>query len=261
MCSPSAGASISSQMVGRNPASVLPAPVAATSKRAPPAPRQVEHLELVPPRLPAARGEPVLDDLGQGGGRSAFVSLYRLRWRVLGSWIEPFPEGIYVAPGRRLGRSLACPRPQALVTHGHADHARGGHGAVWATPETLAIMDVRYGEQAGNPVAYGETVRVGEVDVRFVPAGHVLGSAQIVLEYRGERVVVSGDYKRRARPDLRAVRAGAVRHLHHRGDVRPAGVPPSRHRQPRSTGCSTACTPIRRAACWSALMRSARRSG
>ncbi|HEX6219329.1 MAG TPA: ligase-associated DNA damage response exonuclease, partial [Sphingomicrobium sp.] len=82
----------------------------------------------------------------------------------------------------------------------HADHARGGHGAVWATPETLAIMATRYGEQRDNRIAYDESVRIGEVDVRFVPAGHVLGSAQIVLEYGGERVVVSGDYKRRPDP-------------------------------------------------------------
>ena len=92
------------------------------------------------------------------------------------------------------------PKDRALVTHGHADHARGGHRAVWATPETLAIMDVRYGEQNAHPVALGETMSFGEVDVRFVPAGHVLGSAQIVLEHDGEIVVVSGDYKRRSDP-------------------------------------------------------------
>ena len=117
------------------------------------------------------------------------------------------------------------------MTHGHADHARGGHGAVLATPGTLAIMETRYGGQNGQPVAYGESVRLGDVEVRFVPAGHVLGSAQIVLEYRGERVVVSGDYKRRPDPDLRAVRAGAVRHLHHRSDLRPARLPPPRYRR------------------------------
>ncbi len=92
------------------------------------------------------------------------------------------------------------PKPRALVTHGHADHARGGHGAVLATPETLAIMAARYGPQTGQPVGYGETVRLGDVAVRFVPAGHVLGSAQIVLERGNERVVVSGDYKRRPDP-------------------------------------------------------------
>lgn len=71
---------------------------------------------------------------------------------------------------------------------------------MWATPETLAIMATRYGEQNGQPIGYDESARLGEVDVRFVPAGHVLGSAQIILEYQGERVVVSGDYKRRADP-------------------------------------------------------------
>ena len=117
----------------------------------------------------------------------------------LGSWIEPFPEGIYVKPADAWV-DPSQPKDRALVTHGHADHARGGHKAVWATPETLAIMGVRYGQQNAQPVDYGETVRIGEVKVSFVPAGHVLGSAQIILDYAGERVVVSGDYKRRPDP-------------------------------------------------------------
>jgi len=118
----------------------------------------------------------------------------------LGSWIESHPEGIYVRPADAW-IDPSQPKAKALVTHGHADHARGGHSAVMATPETLAIMECRYGPQSGGQaVAYDETVRVGDVDVRFVPAGHVLGSAQIVLEHKGERVVVSGDYKRRPDP-------------------------------------------------------------
>jgi putative mRNA 3-end processing factor len=117
----------------------------------------------------------------------------------LGSWIKAHPEGIYVQPADAW-IDPSSPKPKALVTHGHSDHARGGHGAVLATPETLAIMEVRCGPQNGQRAAYDETIRVGEVDVRFVPAGHVLGSAQIVLEHKGERVVVSGDYKRRPDP-------------------------------------------------------------
>ena len=117
----------------------------------------------------------------------------------LGSWVKPFPEGIYVKPADAW-IDPSSPKPTALVTHGHADHARGGHGKVFATPETLAIMDCRYGPQTGAEVAYGETVRLGEVDICFVPAGHVLGSAQIVLEHGGEKIVVSGDYKRRPDP-------------------------------------------------------------
>jgi putative mRNA 3-end processing factor len=117
----------------------------------------------------------------------------------LGSWIESHPEGIYVRPADAW-IDPSQPKAKAMVTHGHSDHARGGHAAVLATPETLAIMEVRCGPQNGQSAAYDETIRVGEDDVRFVPAGHVLGSAQIVLEHRGERIVVSGDYKRRPDP-------------------------------------------------------------
>jgi len=117
----------------------------------------------------------------------------------LGDWITPHPQGIYVAPAD-VWIDPSVPSPRALVTHGHADHARGGHEAVWATPETLAIMEARYGPQAGHAVQYGEPRDMGGVEVEFVPAGHVLGSAQIVLRYRGETIVVSGDYKRRPDP-------------------------------------------------------------
>jgi putative mRNA 3-end processing factor len=117
----------------------------------------------------------------------------------LGSWIEARPEGIYI-PAADAWVDPSIPKPRALITHGHADHARGGHGAVLATAETLAIMECRYGPQAGQTLGYSQTLRIGDVDVSFVPAGHVIGSAQIVLERGGERIVVSGDYKRRPDP-------------------------------------------------------------
>ena len=117
----------------------------------------------------------------------------------LGSWIESHPEGIYVRPADAW-IDPSQPKPKALITHGHSDHARGGHGAVLATSETLAIMEVRCGPQNGQAAPYDEMIRIDGVDVRFVPAGHVLGSAQIVFEHKGERVVVSGDYKRRPDP-------------------------------------------------------------
>ena len=118
----------------------------------------------------------------------------------LGSWIESHPEGIYVRPADAW-IDPSQPKDRAWVTHGHADHARGGHSKVLATRETLAIMECRYGPQpGGQAIGYGDSLRVGDVDVRFVPAGHVLGSAQIVMEYHGERIVVSGDYKRREDP-------------------------------------------------------------
>ncbi len=118
------------------------------------------------------------------------------------SWIQVTDRGLYVAPGDFfVDPTRAVDR--AVVTHGHADHARPNHRAVLATAETLAIMRHRYGERAGEvhePLGYGETRRIGEVELRLAPAGHVLGSAQVVLDYRGSRVVVSGDYKRQADP-------------------------------------------------------------
>ncbi|ABF52012.1 ligase-associated DNA damage response exonuclease [Sphingopyxis alaskensis] len=123
------------------------------------------------------------------------------------TWIEPHPGGIYVKPAD-LWIDPSRPVPRAAVTHGHADHARSGHGAVFATPETLAIMALRYGVDVAashnRGFAYGEGFERGGVRFSFHPAGHVLGSAQILMEYRGERIVVTGDYKRRADPTCAA---------------------------------------------------------
>jgi putative mRNA 3-end processing factor len=112
------------------------------------------------------------------------------------------PEGLYCPPGD-FHIDPVRPVPRAIITHGHSDHARSGHGAVLATPETLAIMAARYGENfagATEAAPYGKAIARGGVDVSLVPAGHVLGSAQAVLRWKGMTVVVSGDYKRRRDP-------------------------------------------------------------
>ncbi len=93
----------------------------------------------------------------------------------------------------------ASPKARAIITHGHADHARSGHGAVLATPDTIAIMKTRYGEDcAGSfqPLQFGVPLEIDGVTVTLHPAGHILGSAQVLLEHRGQRIVVTGDYKR-----------------------------------------------------------------
>jgi putative mRNA 3-end processing factor len=108
------------------------------------------------------------------------------------------PSGLY-CPGGGFHIDPLRPVERALITHGHSDHARAGHGAVMATRETLGIMAVRYGEDfagATQIAQLGETMRAGDVSVQFRPAGHVLGSAQIVVERGACRLVVSGDYKR-----------------------------------------------------------------
>lgn len=118
------------------------------------------------------------------------------------TWLRPVPGGLYCAPGDfYVDPTRAVDR--AVITHGHADHARAGHGKVLATAETLAIMTARYEEEdtpGRQALAYGEAVTVGDVTIRLIPAGHVLGSAQAVLEHNGQRIIVSGDYKRRHDP-------------------------------------------------------------
>jgi len=114
----------------------------------------------------------------------------------------PKPEGLYCAPGDFYIDPVR-PVARAVITHGHADHARAGHGAVLATAATLDIMAERYGlEFAGamQAAAYGEAVPRDAVEVTLVPAGHVLGSAQAVVRWKGLTMVVSGDYKRRRDP-------------------------------------------------------------
>jgi putative mRNA 3-end processing factor len=114
----------------------------------------------------------------------------------------PTPSGVCCKPG---GFHIDPTRPveKALITHGHSDHARAGHGAVLATQETLDIMRLRYGEGfAGSTqvVRYGETLTLGGTQVSFHPAGHVLGSAQIRVACGGMTIVASGDYKDVADP-------------------------------------------------------------
>src|ERR1700730_7969513 len=90
------------------------------------------------------------------------------------------------------------PVERAVITHGHSDHARPGHGAVLATQETLDMMWLRYGDNfAGSTqaIAYGEQIKLGDVRIKFHPAGHVLGSAQIAVSCKDTCIVASGDYK------------------------------------------------------------------
>lgn len=120
----------------------------------------------------------------------------------IASWLYPDDAGLFCAPGGfYIDPHRAVDR--AVITHGHSDHARPGHGAVLATSETIAIMKVRYGQACAGSfqtVALGEAVTINGVSVRLAPAGHILGSAQIVIDWQGGRAVVSGDYKRASDP-------------------------------------------------------------
>lgn len=122
------------------------------------------------------------------------------------TWLRTTATGLYCEPGDfYIDPARAVDR--AVITHGHGDHARPGHRHVLATALTIAIMKARFGADAvgqTQAAAYGERMRIGDVQVRLLPAGHILGSAQVVMEHSGRRVVVSGDYKRRSDPTCAA---------------------------------------------------------
>ena len=242
-----------------------------------------QQFELMRARRPAARREPAARTAraatsvnasrcraSQSGAiRRAIAPLRTAQPNDLSAghasrrYLLPTPSGVCCKPG---GFHIDPTRPveQALITHGHSDHARAGHGAVLATQETLDIMRLRYGENfAGATQA-----------VALRRDASTLGGVTVTLPSGRPRARLGADRGRtqrpahrrlrrlqgRARSDLRAVRAGALRRVHHRGDVRPAGVPPSAMPTARSPSCCTRSRCFPSARIWSAPIRSARRS-
>ena len=103
------------------------------------------------------------------------------------------PEGLYCP----IGDFFIDPwRPvaRAVITHAHADHARRGHGHYLAAAPAEGVVRSRLGEITLQTLAYGEAVDHFGVRISLHPAGHVLGSAQVRLEHRGQVWVASGDY-------------------------------------------------------------------
>lgn len=93
------------------------------------------------------------------------------------------------------------PVERAVVTHGHTDHAYPGSRHYLAAASSVPILRERLGPEADiEALPYGQSVTINGVNVSLHPAGHVLGSAQVRIEYRGEVWVVSGDYKTVAEP-------------------------------------------------------------
>jgi len=90
------------------------------------------------------------------------------------------------------------PVQTAVISHAHADHAIPGNNEVYCTEATSLFMKQRYGKNAAkffNLAGYGKPFMAGGVQITFIPAGHMLGSAQILMEYEGVRYLYTGDYK------------------------------------------------------------------
>ncbi|MDQ3051204.1 MAG: MBL fold metallo-hydrolase [Bacteroidota bacterium] len=111
------------------------------------------------------------------------------------------PEGLYFVPGDfYIDPQRAVAR--AVISHGHADHAIASNEEVWCTRPTSNFMKMRYKDRlksSFHTVAYREPFHIGAAVIQFYPAGHILGSAQIIIDYNGKRYCYTGDFK--LRPD------------------------------------------------------------
>jgi putative mRNA 3-end processing factor len=104
------------------------------------------------------------------------------------------PQGLYCPPGDFYIDPWR-PVDRAVITHAHGDHARGGSARYLAAQPSMSVLRQRLGDVALDTLAYGARIRIRDTTVSLHPAGHVLGSAQVRIEHRGETWVISGDYK------------------------------------------------------------------
>ncbi|MCU0386219.1 MAG: ligase-associated DNA damage response exonuclease [Flavihumibacter sp.] len=104
------------------------------------------------------------------------------------------PSGIYCSPG---GFYIDPWKPveKAVITHAHSDHARWGSKHYLCHPDTAPLLQLRLGPVDVQSLSWGEQLDINGVRISLHPAGHIIGSSQVRVEYKGEVWVVSGDYK------------------------------------------------------------------
>ena len=114
------------------------------------------------------------------------------------NWLKKKREGLYCVPGNFFIDPV-FPVEKALITHAHTDHARPNNRSIFSSKETLELMHLRYGENycSNYQIAhFDEKIKINDVTVQILPAGHILGSIQFLINYKGYRLLISGDYKR-----------------------------------------------------------------
>ena len=114
------------------------------------------------------------------------------------NWLKKKREGLYCVPGNFFIDPV-FPVEKALITHAHTDHARPNNKSIFSSKETIELMHLRYGESYCSDfqiARFDEKIKINDVTVQIHPAGHILGSIQFLINYRGYRLLISGDYKR-----------------------------------------------------------------
>jgi Cft2 family RNA processing exonuclease len=116
--------------------------------------------------------------------------------------IEFQDDGIFL-PEIDLWLDATIPQPATWISHGHSDHAHGCHGRVLGTTTTLRVYRIRLTlgadgcEPTTLPLEFGESIDWNGAELKAYPAGHILGAAQLLITYKNERLVYTGDVKLR----------------------------------------------------------------
>jgi putative mRNA 3-end processing factor len=127
--------------------------------------------------------------------------------------LQPTPNGLY-CPAGDFTIDPRIPVKRAVITHAHADHARGGSGSYLCATESRGILQSRLGPRAHiRTLDYGETLTIDGVALSLHPAGHILGAAQVRLAKGGYTCVVTGDYKTVRDPTCRPLEPLRCRHF------------------------------------------------
>lgn len=119
---------------------------------------------------------------------------------ILSDFLVRKPEGYYCRYGDFF-IDAGSPVVHNVVSHAHGDHASSGHDYVYCTNGTALFMSYRYKQNRKDSYQinlFNVVFKVGAVEITFLPAGHILGSAQILMEYKGVRYLYTGDYKLQA---------------------------------------------------------------
>ena len=95
--------------------------------------------------------------------------------------------GFYIDP--------ILPVANAVISHGHADHARNGHKKILCSNKSEKIIRHRVKVESIEPLNFKESIRIGDVKLTMYPASHVLGAAQILIEAKGRRWLYTGDFR------------------------------------------------------------------
>lgn len=116
---------------------------------------------------------------------------------ILADFLILKPEGIYCRYGD-FYLDPQLPVKVGVLSHAHGDHAKPGNQFVYCTAPTAAVMNYRYQSRSAERFEifdYHEPFFIQDIEITFIPAGHILGSAQILLAYQGVKYLYTGDYK------------------------------------------------------------------